>query len=423
MKRRQFLYIAAKVPVALSVFPWAGNLTGCSGDHGTTATTPSGVAPGNDLITKPGDVTAALFTTLSNDFFLGVRAGGQQCAKALGLNYEFFLNEDKPEVQLSQYETKAATGVNMITTFPPTETNTPAYSRMAKQFQLATCINHETPDWYFPYADGDHYVYYQIVDGIAAGYDIAKVLFNAMGGKGGLLHVSGWPGITSDRVRTAGMMKALSEFPDIQLLGVLPGKWNRLDGRQAMEDLMQTHPRFDGVFCENDDIALGVLSAIEEAGRPLIPIVGTDATPEFVSKIKEGKLLASCAIHPTWSGAYAVARAFDIVNGFVASVPERMMFYGYDIIDEHNVDRYIERYVVGLNNLPYDFQKMSRVLHPDDWDPGNKLSPFDPEELWRDQPQPSGFKMPEDWLRAQRSGEIEQVTKTYADQHKNEVLR
>ena len=408
--RRDFLELAKVAVAAVSAGPVLSSACNGTDPDSVPAADVSGV------VGKAGTPVISLFTTMANDFFKGYKASSEQAARAFGLEFEFYVNNLRPEIQLAQQETKLGAGVKMMTILPPTQTSTQAYARKAKEFQCATTIMHETPAWYFPYEDGDYWVYYQIVDGIRAGYAIARRLFEEMGGRGKLLFIQGFPGITSDRLRTGGMMKALKEYPDIELLGSLAGNWNRIDARRAMEDLMTRFPDFDGVYCNNDDMAIGVLTAVEEAGKKRVPIVGTDAIPEFMQRIKEGRLLASCAIHPCWSGAYQVARAYDIAHGWVSSIPERMMFYGFDIIDEQNIEVYYERYVTNLDNLAFDFRRMSRVLYPEDWDPQNSLKPIVPEELWGGEKMPSTGAIPDSWKKARESGEVERVAKEY-DQH------
>ena len=414
--RREFLEIA-KAALAAGC---AGSVlsSACSGPSSSSAP----IDDVSGVVVKTGTPVVALFTTLANDFFRGYKASGEQAARAFGLEFEFYVNNLRPEIQLAQQETKLGAGAKMMTIVPPTQTSTQAYARKAKEFQCATTIMHETPAWYFPYQDGDYWVYYQIVDGIRAGYAIARRLFEEMGGRGKLLFIQGFPGITSDRLRTGGMMKALKEYPDIELLGSLAGNWNRIDARRAMEDLMTRFPEFDAVYCNNDDMAIGVLTAIEEAGKKRVPIVGTDAVPEFMQRIKEGRLLASCAIHPCWSGAYQVARAYDIANGWVPSIPERMMFYGFDVIDEQNIDVYYERYVTNLDGLGFDFRRMSRVLYPEDWDPQNSLRPIVPEELWEGVKKPSAKAVPDSWKKAQKTGEMDRVAKEYAQHYQRKIM-
>ena len=420
--RRRFLNLARKAVAALSAAPVLGSACTDSGPNTLPAPDQTATTPGvSGIIVQPGTPVISLFTTLANDFFQGLREGGQQAARTFGLGFEFYVNDLRPEVQLAQYETKVASGAKMINITPPTETSTQNYAQLAKEYRCATTIMHETPAWYFPYEDGGHWVYYQIVDGINAGYEVACRLFEEMGGRGKLLFIQGFPGITSDRLRTTGLMKALKQYPNVELLGSLVGNWNRIDARRAMEDLMTRFPEFDGVYCNNDDMAIGALTAIEEAGKRHVPIVGTDATAEFMQRIKQGRLLASCAIHPCWSGAFQVARAYDIANGWIPSVPERMMFYGFDVIDRDNIDTYYEKYVTNLKELPFDFERMSRLKHPEDWDPQNLLRPIVPEELWEGLKVPAAG-VPASWGETQATGKVTIVAQEYADRYQKKVM-
>jgi ribose transport system substrate-binding protein len=64
-------------------------------------------------------------------------------------------------------------------------------------------------------------------DGVKAAYDVAKALFMEMGGKGNLVHLTGYPGSLPDSRRTEGLDRALKENPGIKLLAREIGDWDR----------------------------------------------------------------------------------------------------------------------------------------------------------------------------------------------------
>ncbi len=86
----------------------------------------------------------------------------------------------------------------------------------------------------------------------------------------------------------------MKEFPQIELLASQPGNYRRLPAVQVFENLMQRFPQIDGVFCANDDMAVGVAEALESAGRGgKTKVVGIDAIPDGAAAILSGKMLAS----------------------------------------------------------------------------------------------------------------------------------
>jgi ribose transport system substrate-binding protein len=234
--------------------------------------------------------------------------------------------------------------------------------------------------------------------------------------------LTGFPGGTADRLRTAGALAALKNFPKAQLLAQAPGKWNRIDGRTAFENMATRFPNYDAVLALNDDMAVGALSAIKDAGRKGVPIVGHNGTFQIMQLIQSGDVLASAATFPFWQGAYAVVRAYDAYRGYKLSPPETMMLSGHAVIDKSNVDTYVKKFLENIANLPLDYKKMSRVDHPQDWDPQNLVYPIVPDQYWSGISQPSGFQLPKAFADSISNGQLDQVKKDYEAHYKMKLL-
>lgn len=368
------------------------------------------------------DTLVSLFTTMGDDYFKSHVAGTQQCARALGIAYEGYVNENTPERQLSQFEVAAGKGVKMLTVIPPDNSNVPAIFKRANEYEAYAVLSAEIPPWYFPHQEGPYGVSFITPFDYNSYYDVSKYLLEYLGGAGNLLMITGFPGGTPDILRTAAAERAISEYPNIKLMGALPGRWNRVDGQKAMEDLMTAHPSFDAVLCLNDEMAIGALSALDGAGRENVPVIGHNGTTEVMSFIKEGRILATASTFPFWIGAYMVAMAYDAANGYQFQLPERMLISQHAIVNKTTVDMYIDKFVNNYDNLPFDFRKMSRVLHPDDWDPQNAICPLDIEEYFRFQSKPKGFVVPHDWQLSINSGEPQNTAELFKKHYRMKIL-
>ena len=107
------------------------------------------------------------------------------------------------------------------------------------------------------------------VDG---GYQITSGIIKKMGGKGNLLLVSGIKGLASSDSFDAGVMKALAEHPDIKLIGTVQGSWTDQVAQTEMQKFLATHPeQLDGIVLQSPS-ENGVLQALLQSGRPMIPI-------------------------------------------------------------------------------------------------------------------------------------------------------
>ena len=60
-----------------------------------------------------------------------------------------------------------------------------------------------------------------------------------------------------------------------------------------------------------------------------------------------------------------------------------------------NVDQYLERYVDNGDVAPFNYKLMSKVLHPDDWDPQDLITPLDMDVEWGGIKKPDNYQVPE----------------------------
>jgi ribose transport system substrate-binding protein len=138
------------------------------------------------------------------------------------------------------------------------------------------------------------FVSYVGSDDEVIGYEITKYLIKAMGGAGKMVHIDGVPAAITAQARKRGFDRALKEHPKVELLTSQPGNYRRLPAVQVFENIMQRFTEIDGVFCANDDMAVGVSEALSSAGRAgKTKIVGIDAIPDGAAAISQGKVLAT----------------------------------------------------------------------------------------------------------------------------------
>ena len=107
------------------------------------------------------------------------------------------------------------------------------------------------------------------VDG---GYQIAKGIIAKMGGKGNLLLVSGIAGLASSDSFDKGVMKALAESPNVKLIGTVQGSWTDQVAQTEVQKFLATHPEeLNGIVLQSPS-ENGVLQALLQSGRPMVPI-------------------------------------------------------------------------------------------------------------------------------------------------------
>lgn len=143
-------------------------------------------------------------------------------------------------------------------------------------------------------------------DNREGGRKAAALMLEALGGAGEVAILS-HPEVTSVSDRVAGFKEALAAHPQVRIVAELSAEGKRDKAVKVMEDLLQSHPKLDGVFGINDDSALGALAAIEAAGRlGQVKIVGYDATPEARAKIETGAIYGDVVQDPRRIGELTI---------------------------------------------------------------------------------------------------------------------
>lgn len=175
-----------------------------------------------------------------------------------------------------------------------------------------------------------------IVGGKMAGERIIKIL----NGKGKVALITGILEQQSHRDRAAGFKEALKAASDIQLVSEKLANSESITAMSAMEDILQSDPDVDAVFCTNAPMALGAMEAIDSRGKSSqVKIVGFDTQTDSLNNVKKGKIDAMVAQNPYNMGYVTVENAVSYLNG--KSV-EKSTYTSTELISKENVDRYIK---------------------------------------------------------------------------------
>lgn len=105
--------------------------------------------------------------------------------------------------------------------------------------------------------------------------------------------------IPIDQQRQDGFDKGI-EGSNVKVLDRQFGNWNRDDAFKVMQDYLTKYPKIDVVWCQDDDMVVGVLQAIEQAGRTDIQyIVAGAGSKEMIKKVMDGdKMVPVDVLYP-----------------------------------------------------------------------------------------------------------------------------
>jgi ABC-type sugar transport system substrate-binding protein len=143
----------------------------------------------------------------------------------------------------------------------------------------------------------------------------ADQMIEALGGKGDVAILLGAPGNNVTTDRTKGFKDRIAEkAPGIKISFEQTGEFTREKGQQVTEQLIQSRPDTQGIYAENDEMALGAVTALKGAGKSAgaVKIVSIDGTRAAVQAIVDGWLQAVVESNPRFGPL-----AFDTAKKFV----------------------------------------------------------------------------------------------------------
>ena len=186
-----------------------------------------------------------------------------------------------------------------------------------------------------PWDFGDNYVSHISWSDEGPAEQTARILLEAMGGKGGIVHLGGIASNNPAIERLNGLKNALKDYPDVELLDAQPADWDTQKANQVMSSFLTRYgDEITGVHCANDTIGYGVLEALRAEGMS-VPIVTYDGNPQAVELVAKGDILATVFTNPHWGGGITASLAYHAATGaFKPSEEphEHREFYGPTIM-------------------------------------------------------------------------------------------
>lgn len=247
-------------------------------------------------------------STLNNPFFVQIRAGAQAEARKLGVDLTVTDAQNDASQQANQLQNFTSEGLGTIIVNPvDSDAVTPAAKAVNKSdiplVAVDRSVNNATT------------AALVASDNVTGGKLAAKSLAEKLGGKGKIVILQGQAGTSASRERGSGFAEGLKAYPGIEVVAKQPADWDRTKGLDVMTNLLQANPDIDGVFAENDEMALGAIKALGSKAGTSVQIIGFDGTADGLKAVEAGTLYASVAQQPTELGRIAVQNAVKAAEG------------------------------------------------------------------------------------------------------------
>jgi ribose transport system substrate-binding protein len=124
----------------------------------------------------------------------------------------------------------------------------------------------------------------------------ADYMAKALGGKGDIVVLRGIPTVI-DNQRVDAFNAVMKTHPGIKILDAKHGNWNRDDAFKVMQDYLTRFKNIDAVWASDDDMAVGVQKAIEQAKRTDIKLVlGGAGSKDYIKKVMDGDKIVTADV-------------------------------------------------------------------------------------------------------------------------------
>lgn len=237
----------------------------------------------------------------------------KETAAQLGINLKFSDAQQKQENQIAAIRSFIAAKVDVIGVPPVVETGWETVFKEAKDAGIPIILvdrRAAVPE--------NMYVTYIGSDFVEEGRNAARTMAKIVNNKANIVELVGTVGSAPANDRAKGFREIIKDIPDMKIIDSQSGDFTRAGGKQVMEAFLKKEAKdITALYAHNDDMAIGAIQAIEEAGlKPGvdIKIVSVDAVRGAFEAMVAGKLNATVECNPLL-GPQFYEMALKAVNG------------------------------------------------------------------------------------------------------------
>ena len=214
-----------------------------------------------------------------------------------GITLKFSDGQQQQENQIKALHAFIAQGVDAIILAPKVETGWEPVLEEAKKAKIPVILVDRGVS-----ADPSLYTTLIASDFVAEGKMAGDWLAKKTGGNCNIAEIQGTPGAAPAIDRKKGFEEAIADKPGMKIVKTQTGDFKREGGKQVMEAFLKADPKgINALYAHNDDMALGAIQAIEEAG--LVPgkdilIVSIDGVKGAFEAMAAGKMNCTVECNP-----------------------------------------------------------------------------------------------------------------------------
>ena len=182
----------------------------------------------------------------------------------------------------------------------------------------------------------------QLVSNNAQGAAIGAVAWvEIVGDEAKYVEFYGNPADNNAATRSNGYETVISQYPGLEKVAEEVANWDRTQGYNKMQSIIQATPDFTAVISGNDEMALGAIAALKEAGMlDKVTVGGFDGSPDAVEAIKAGEMAYTVLQPVAVFSREAVIQADHYIKNGEPMVAEEKQLFDCLLITPDNIDNY-----------------------------------------------------------------------------------
>lgn len=258
---------------------------------------------------KGANKQIGLLITLDHPYWQNLRLGAEDEGKKLDVEVTVLNADEDPVTQTEQIRQMIANRVDLVCLVPMKKEPLVRGVQMLNRAGIPVIIvNREI-------GEGCDYVCFVGTNTYAGAVASAKILAEAMGGKGEIVEFHQHLGTGPEIARSKALVDVLKNYPDIKRVERICHQGERSIVKSEMQTLLQKYPNLKGVYAHGDNFAIAAGQVCQKAGRPDIKLVGMGGSQEAIEAIKEGLLSGTSYQQPEQEGRQAIRLAVRYLKG------------------------------------------------------------------------------------------------------------
>ena len=261
---------------------------------------------------------ALVLKTLNHPFFVDMRRGAQEAADRLGVDLLVQAAEREIDVekQMQIVENLIQTGIKVLCITPSGSREIVTALVKAKAAGVPIVVVDTRVDAKAAADAGVELKTFIGSDNYEGGKLAGEYAVKATGGKAKIGVLEGIPGHETADSRNRGFKDAIAGHPGMTIVASQPANWERDQGFNVFQNMLQAHADIDTVFAASDLMALGAVEEIAASGKTgTIRVIGFDALDDAKKAIQAGRMEATVAQFPYEMGKVAIESAVKVMAG------------------------------------------------------------------------------------------------------------